>query len=72
MAGGEAGEAVPGSARPRSREKIFCESEIEDFHLSAANSKENIGGLDVAMNDAFCVSGVKRAGHLNAGVEQIV
>jgi len=43
----------------------FCKTEIENFCLTAVGEK-NVGGLDVAMNDTFFVSGVERVGELNA------
>ena len=41
------------------------EAEIQNFCL-AALADENIGGLDVAMDDAFGVRGFERVGDLDA------
>ncbi len=47
------------------------QAEIEDLGLAASGDK-NIGGLDVAMNDAFCMRGVERVGNLDSEVEHLV
>ena len=39
----------------------FGEAEIENFGVAALGD-ENVGGLDVAVNDALGVSGVERVG----------
>ena len=49
----------------------FGEAEIEDFGVAALGD-EDVGGLDVAMDDAFAVGGVERVGDLNGEIEQIV
>ena len=41
-------------------------------NLGTALREENIGGLDVAMHDAFRMSSVESAGHLHRDVEQFV
>ena len=38
----------------------------------AALGDENIGGLHVAMHDAFAVCGVERVGDLNGEVEEVI
>jgi hypothetical protein len=38
----------------------------------AARSDENVGGLDVVMDDAFGVSGVERVGDLNAEIQRLI
>src|SRR5579859_2443412 len=43
----------------------FGEAEIENLCLTAIRD-ENVGGLDVAMNDAFLVGGVESVRELNA------
>ena len=42
----------------------FCQSEVENLGV-AALSDENVGWLDVAVDDAFGVSGVERVGDLD-------
>ena len=49
----------------------FGKAEIEHFGLPAARHK-NIGGLDIAMNDAFCMGGIERVGNLDSEVEHLV
>ena len=44
------------------------QSEVKDFGLPAC-SNEDVRGLDVAVNDAFAVSGIERIGNLDAEVE---
>ena len=49
----------------------FGEAEVEHLRLSALRHK-NIGGLDVAMDDAFRVGGFERVGDLNSQVEHLI
>ena len=49
----------------------FSQAEIEHFGLAAARHK-NIGWLDIAMNDAFCMGGIERVGNLDSEVEYLV
>ena len=49
----------------------FRQAEIEHFGLTAARHK-NICWLDIAMNDALCVSGIERIGNLDSEVEHLV
>jgi hypothetical protein len=47
------------------------QAEIEDLHLSARRH-EDVGWLDIAVDDALCVRGVERIGKLNGYVEQAI
>ena len=47
----------------------FGEAEVEDFGV-AAFGDEDVGGFYVAVNDAFCVSGVQGVGDFDAEVEE--
>src|SRR5438309_11728828 len=47
------------------------EAEIENLYL-AALSDEDVGRLDVAMNDALGMRGFERLGELNADIEQAI
>ena len=47
----------------------FGEAEIEDFGV-AASGDEDVGGLDVAVDDAFGVGGIESFGDLNGSVEE--
>ena len=49
----------------------FGQTKIEDFGLPALRHKD-IGGLDVAVNDAFGVRSRQSVGHLNADVENLI
>src|SRR5262249_41316107 len=56
-------EAVPpGSSK-------FGQTEIENFGVTTLGDKD-VGGLDVAVNDALRVSGVESVGHFDADIEQ--
>ena len=46
------------------------EAEVEDFGVAALGD-ENVGGLDVAVNDAFGVGGIESVGNLDTEVEEI-
>ncbi len=46
----------------------LCQSEIENLRLPATGY-EDVGGLDVLMNDALGVCGVESVGNLNAQIE---
>src|SRR4051812_38385314 len=50
---------------------LLCQSKIQNLGLMALRHK-NIGRLDVAMNNALGVSGIKRIRNLNSQVEQLV
>src|SRR5208337_5385476 len=49
----------------------FDQAEVQDFH-SASFSEENIGGLDIAVDDAFGVGGFEGVGDLGGYGEQFV
>ena len=49
----------------------FSQAKIEDFGLSA-RSKEDVGRLDIAMNDALGVRSRQRVRNLNTHIEQLV
>ena len=53
------------------RRSHLGEAEIEHFH-AIARSDENVGGFDVAVDDARAMRGVQRVGNLDAHVEQRV
>ena len=48
--------------------KEFGEAKIENFD-GAALGDENVGGLDIAVDDAFFVGGVEGVGELDADVD---
>jgi len=49
----------------------FSEAEVQNFGV-AARGDENIGGLDIAMQDALGVGGVERVSDVDADVQQAV
>ena len=49
----------------------FREAEVEDFGV-AAFGDENVGGLDVAMDDAFGVGGVECVGDFDGDAEETI
>ncbi len=49
----------------------FGQSEVEYLHLPGVGN-EDIGGLDVAMNDAFFVAGGQCVRHLDADIQNLV
>ena len=53
------------------RVRDLGEAEIEDFGV-AAFGDEDVGGLDVAMNDAFGMGGIERVGDFDGEVEEAV
>ena len=61
----------------RGRRRIGCargnfgQAEVENLGVSALGD-ENVGGLDVAMDDAFAVRGIERVGDFDGQAEQDV
>ena len=47
------------------RPALLGQTEVEHFGVTALGY-ENVGGLDIAMNDAFRVGCIQRVGHLDA------
>src|ERR1700757_2009789 len=64
------GESIAGIGHSsRGSGKIhFRESEIENLRVAALGDK-NIGGLDVAMDDALGVSGIEGVGNFDGNIE---
>src|SRR5262249_30349912 len=61
-----------GDARPGwSLLCYFGEAEVEDFGV-AATGNEDVGGLDVAVNDALGMSCVEGIGHFDGDIQQTV
>jgi hypothetical protein len=46
----------------------FGEAEVEDFGMAALGD-ENVGGFDVAMNDAFGVGSIEGIGNLDGEIK---
>ena len=59
-----------GILRGRNCRRNFREAEVENFNVAAGGGK-NVGRLDVSMDDAFGVSGVKALGNLHGEVEEL-
>ena len=60
----------PAGARgSAARRGDFRQAEVENLGVSALGD-ENVGGLDVAMDDAFAVRGVERVGDFDGEAEQ--
>src|SRR5437764_3059648 len=55
--------------RTAARGRNLSEAEIEDFGVFTAGN-ENVGRLDIAMNDAFRVGGIQSIGYFNSQREQ--
>ena len=60
-----------GHVRLRCGRPALGEAEIEDFHV-VARPDEDVGGFDIAVDDARGVRGVQRVGDLRAHVEGCV
>ena len=60
---------VPRRVEDRLRARDFGQAEVENLGVSALGH-ENVGGLDVAMDDAFAVRGVERVGDFDGQAEQ--
>ena len=67
----EGGERSGGGFGLRARVRDLGEAEVEDFGVAALGDEE-VGGLDVAVNDAFGVSGIERVGNFDGEVEEAV
>jgi hypothetical protein len=55
----------------RRQGRHFRQSEIQNLGVPTIGD-ENIGGLDVAMNDAFCVRRIQSVGHFKPGFENLL
>ena len=55
------GMVAVASSETRAGNRYFRQSEIQNFGVPSLGDKD-VRGLDVAMNDAFCVGGVERVG----------
>ena len=62
---------APGSVRVSSGAMILARAEIENFCRAVARA-ENVGGLDVAMDDAARVRGVERIGDFGGDLQQLL
>ncbi len=69
MRGGEQGGFAGGGGEIPGAAGKFSEAEVENFR-GAAMDQENIGGLDVAVDDSFGVSGIEAVGDLNAEIQK--
>jgi hypothetical protein len=67
---GQSGHFVDCVAGGRGRSD-FGETEIENFDVAALGD-ENVGGLDVAVDDAFGVRGIEGVRDLNGDVEETI
>ena len=62
---------VPGvGRRVHVLRQLLGEAEIQDLDLTPIGQKK-IGRLDVAVQDALCVHGIERIGHLNGHVDYL-
>ena len=61
----------PGAEGSAARRGNFGQAEVEDLGVSALGD-ENVGGLDVAMDDVLAVRGVERVGDFDGQAEQDV
>jgi hypothetical protein len=53
----------------RARVSDFGETKIQDFCVTAFDN-EDIGGLDVTVNDAFSMGGIEGVGNLDGDIQQ--
>ena len=63
--------AMREAEEPAAVKVTLARAEIENFGVAALGD-ENIGGLDVAVNDAFGVRGVERVGDFDGESEQVL
>ena len=59
------------SGRSEGRSGDFCESEVQDFGMPAFGD-EYVGGLDVAMDDAFDMGGIESVGNFDSDAEKTI
>ena len=67
----EGGESSGGGFGLDARVRNLGEAEVEDFGVAAFGDEE-VGGLDVAVNDAFGMGGIEGVGNFDGEIEEAV